>query len=287
MYRILLDDRFYRNTIDQGIYLNGLLQIFKTYFDAKIVFFEPFGVPVQSYNIAYNNQQINNKILKTQKVEKFDLSNVKFERDEFLEKLDFDKLFIGKIKYIINLYPNDNLIIPYIYDKKYRKLASKSYDNLIYFIGNYDEEIESNISYWITNGELINIKFPNEVLKFPAKDLCNRYSLWRSEILKSYSAGEKEALFTNIGLEVAIRNNYLYDSILTAINKKKAKKDKNKKSPKRQVFKSANKEIYLSTDFENGGFEVYDKNARHQGQYKFNGDFEKAPNQDSHPLYLK
>lgn len=82
-------------------------------------------------------------------------------------------------------------------------------------------------------------------------------------------------------------NNYTYDSCLTALNKKKAKHDKNGNNPKRQIFKSKQLDVYLSTDFIHGGFEVYNKKPTHQGQFKFNGEFEKDSDNNTHPLYLK
>lgn len=287
MYRILLDDNFYRNTISQNEYFDKLIQAIKVYFDATIIFFEPFYKKNISYNLSYMSQKINQKLLATEKVEKCDLNNVVNVSDTFLENMSFTQLFIGKIKYIMSIYPNDIIIIPLIYSNKNRELAIKNVGDCIFFIGNYDEEVESNISTWITNNELIHIPESSFENKFPAENLCNGYNKWRSEILQSSYSGDRISEFTKIGFEVAIRNHYIYDSQLTALNKKRAKKDKNGNSPKRQVFKNQAKDTYLSTDFLHGGFEVYDKNARHQGQFKFNGDFEKEPDDESHPLYLK
>lgn len=287
MYKILLDDNFYRNTLEQNRYLDKLLQAIKNYFDAKIVIFEPFYKKNTSYHLTYLSQNINRKILETEKVEKYDLNNVVGVSDVFLENMSFTQLFIGKINYIMNNYPNDILIIPLVYNIKNRELAVKSLEGYIFFIGNYDEEVNSNIADWIFNNELIHIQEPNFDNKFPAKDLCNGYNEWRSEILQSSYSGQKISDFTQIGFEVAIRNHYIYDVKLTALNKRRAKKDKKECSPKRQVFINQARDIYLSTDFLHGGFEVYDKNAVHQGQYKFNGNFEKAPDNNSHPLFLK
>lgn len=287
MYKILLDDNFYRNTIVQNEYFNRLIQAIKDYFDATIIFFEPFYKKNISYNLSSMSQKINQKILATRKVEKCDLNNVVNVSDNFLEGLSFTQLFIGKIKYIINAYPDDVIIIPLIYNIKNRELTNKFIDDCIFFIGNYDEEVKSNIANWISNNNLIHIPESNFENKFPAKKLCDGYDKWRSEILQSSYSGDRISDFTKIGFEVAIRNHYIYDPQLTALNKKKAKKDKNGNSPKRQVFRNKANDTYLSTDFLHGGFEIYDKNAHHQGQFKFNGDFEKSPDEDSHPLYLK
>lgn len=287
MYKILLDDRFYQNTSQQNEYLERLLDSIKKYFDAKVIFFEPFYQSKKSYTLDYMSQMINKKIHNTHKCQKYNLSNVNISSDSTLAGIRFSPVFIGKIKYIIDNNPNDIIIIPLIYSYQNRNLKIKSECSTLFFIGNYDEEVESNICNWINNNQLIHILEPTISNKFPAKDLCEGYNNWRSEILKPLYKGDKISDFTKIGMEVALRNRYIYDSKLSALNKAKAKKDKNGNKPKRQVFKSSEKDVYLSTDFENGGFEVYDKNAHHQGQFKFNGDFEKSPDEDSHPLYLK
>ncbi len=176
----------------------------------------------------------------------------------------------------------------FAYNKLNRNLRIKNTGKFLFYIGNYDEEIESNISKWISDNHLIlHISNPNFNNKFPAKDLCDGYDKWRSEILQPNYNEDKISAFIQIGFEVAIRNHYIYDSRLSALNKQKAKPDKNGNRPKRHVFKNKKKDVYLSTDFENGGFEVYNKNAVYQGQYRFNGNFEKEPDDNSHPLYLK
>ncbi len=234
MYRILLDERFYLNTIEQFKYFDKLLNIIKDYFDAKIVLFEPFSSTTKSYNIYFRGNQINLKILRTHKIEKMDLNKVNEQDDETLSNLGFNKIFIGKIQYILQKYPDDILIIPYIYKPEHRELRTKYINRRIYFIGNIDEEVESNISNWISCNQLLSFDVPSIDNKFPANSICDGFDLWRSEILKSYISGEKESLFTKIGMEVAKRNHYIYDGKLTAINKRKQKKIKMETFPKTQ-----------------------------------------------------
>lgn len=288
MYKILLDDNFYYNTLEQSKYLGRLLESIKQYFDADIVFFEPFYTENRKMiNLNAQSKSINRQILLTEKVLKYNLNDVDAHSNTTLEGKGFNKLFIGKIEYILSKHPNDIIIVPLIYSKANRELQFKEHNNRIYFIGNFDEEVDSNIAIWIKNNRLIHIDDSSINCKFPAKEICNGYNDWRSEILKPSYSGDKIADFTKIGLEVASRNKYVYDSQLTALNKRKSKHDKKGRPPKRQVFKNQKCDVYLSTDFENGGFEVYDKHATHLGQYKFNGNFEKDPDTDSHPLYLR
>lgn len=287
MYKILFDDILYQHIVEQSKYFNALIDIISSYFDAQIVCFIPFGEKQRTNSLAMGLQNINKKIHKTQKQEKYDLNEVSDVADDELEKLGFSKNFIGKIYYLKEHNPDDIIIVPLAYNKLNRILYTKKTGIYLFYIGNYDEEIESNIANWIACNNIIHIEEPNYNNMFPAKDLCNGYNKWRSEILQPAYSGDKISDFTKIGYEVAIRNHYIYDAQLTALNKKKAKRDKKGYPPKRQIFVNQLKDVYLSTDFENGGFEVYNKNAVHQGQYRFNGDFEKDPDENSHPLYLK
>lgn len=286
MYQILFDDKLYNNIIEQSAYFNKLIDVISLYFNVTIACFIPFGEKQKSNSLAMGLQNINKRIHRTQLQQKYDLNDVEDVSDSELEQLGFKKSFIGKIYYIRKNNPDDIIIIPLAYNKSNRILRTRNTGAYLFYIGNYDEEVESNISQWISQNNIIHITEPNSNNKFPAKDLCNGYNKWRSEILQPNYKRDKISDFTLIGLEVATRNNYTYDAQLTALNKRKAKRDKNGNPPKRQVFRNKKNDIYLSVDFENGGFEVYDKNARHQGQYKFNGEFEKGPNENSHPLFL-
>ena len=287
MYKILFDDILYKNIVEQNAYFGNLIDAISLHFDAMIVCFIPFGEKQRSNTLTMGLQNINKKIHRTQKQIKYNLNDVNDVSDNELEQLGFSKSFIGKIYYIKRNNPNDIIIVPLAYDKSNRILCVKNTGTYLFYIGNYDEEVESNISKWISNNNIIHIADPNFDNKFPAKDLCNGYDKWRSEILQPNYKGDKISDFTQIGSEVAIRNNYIYDIHLTSLNKRKAKKDKNGNAPKRKIFRSQKNDVYLSIDFENGGFEIYDKNANHLGQYRFNGEFEKDSKNKAHPLYLK
>ena len=157
MYKILLDDNFYANTQGQHKYLSGLLDVIQKYFNAKIVYFTPFSFDArQKLHFMQMTQQINKMILHTQKVKKYDLDKVIPVSDDFLQKeYGFDECFIGKLSYLLEAEPDDTLIIPLVYSKEHRKLNCKDYNTRIYFIGNYNEEVRSNIVQWIQENEVI------------------------------------------------------------------------------------------------------------------------------------
>lgn len=283
---ILLDDEFYRNSSEANQYLDRLLDAIGKFFEAEIVFFEPFYSQPKSFHLDFYSQLINKKILKTHKSKKYDLNKLKeVKEDIFDDKLPFSQLLIDKINYILLENPEDKIIVPLVYNIQNRKVAEKKYEDKLFIIGNFDEEVESNIADWIEANEVIHMSMPTIDNIFPAHELCGGFDKWRSNILQPNYDGDKISDISAIGKEVAKRNNYKYNVYLTKNNKLNASKDKNRYSPKRQVFVNDEKSVYLSTDFENGGFEVYDKNKVHQGQYKFNGNFEKKADGKGHKLY--
>lgn len=284
-YKILLDERLYRTTKEQRAYLGKCLEVFKKYFHAKIAIFEPY-YDKKSYAFSASDSSLKLQILRTNKFEKFNYDEVTPCSCPELNAIGFTNAFIGKIFHILSSNKENIVIIPFIQSGNHRELKKKQYTDRVFFIGNIDQEINSNISMWIKQDEVLKLSCPSEDCLFPAAELCNGFDKWRSEILHSFSSN-KIALFSNISLEVALRNKYEYSSKLTAINKAKAKKDKKGNPPKRQVFIGNEGEAYLSSDFENGGFEVYNKKPIHMGQYRFNGIKEKEADNAGHPLYLK
>ena len=293
MYSILFDDNFYLNTVEQLEYFNKLIEIIKKYFDAQIILFVPFYKQSSTYHLSSMSQIINKKILETRKGKRYDVNEVSEVGNKQLESFGFSKAFIGKIHYLKEVETNSSIIVPLCFNQTDDALPVKGYLDFVYYIGNFDRELNSNIAMWIQNNELISIPVPCKNEMFGGKELCDGYDKRRSGILKSFQLDTKKSLFEQIGTEVALRNHYVYDSKLSALNKRKAKPVRDKTTgeitkPKRKVFKSSAGEMfYLSLDFENGGFEVFDKNAKFLGQYRFNGKFEKKSDPNTHKLYLK
>ena len=283
MYKILLDERFYQGSVEQIKYLERLLNVIKKYFHAEIAYFTPFGKSEHSYTRATFGQLIHKQLLQTRQARKYDAMQPGLYDDDYLEGLGFSREFVGRVQYLLESDIGTKVIIPFIYSTSHRKLEQKCYQARIFFIGNFDEEVNSNIADWIISDNLVHVD-ANAAGIFPATELCCGYNTWRSEILKGSANREKEAKFTEIAAEVAKRNKYLPDARLTKLNKLKAGRDSHGNYPKRQVFSNSN--YYLSTDFENGGFEVFTKNTKYLGQYKFDGLFEKQSDEVSHRLFL-
>ena len=88
---------------------------------------------------------------------------------------------------------------------------------------------------------------------------------------------EKQALFEKMGPVVAMYNLYEKNNNLSQLN--------TTSRAKRIVFeKTLGEKYYLSQDLESGGFEVFDKNYRHLGQYDFSGKQVKKAEPRNHKL---
>ncbi len=86
---------------------------------------------------------------------------------------------------------------------------------------------------------------------------------------------EKVALFKKWAKIIAERNFYIFDETLSAYNTTNNKKAT--KTTSFQIFRSGIGEnaTYLSTDTTLGAFEVCDYKGKHQGEYLFNGNYNK------------
>lgn len=89
-------------------------------------------------------------------------------------------------------------------------------------------------------------------------------------------------IIEDIARDVALMNGYDFEPDLTRLNHRK-------RNSKRQIFSSVEpaQEIFLSTDFEKGAFEVCDRHGRHLGEWLFSGSIHKnADTSGDHDIFL-
>lgn len=114
---------------------------------------------------------------------------------------------------------------------------------------------------------------------FPNSDICKK----RNDIFLKLLAGagkNKIPLIEKTGYDIAKLNNYSYDLSLTQKNSKHF-------NSIRSIFTYTGKQIiYLSIDFENGGFEVFDHNRKHLGPFSFGGKQIGPPTPSTHKLVI-
>lgn len=119
----------------------------------------------------------------------------------------------------------------------------------------------------------------NYDVMFPMEGLCKDYNDYVIKEIenKRMDQNEKNALFEKIGNVVALYNFYTKNQRLCTLNSSRNKK--------RIVYtKNIGIEYHLSLDFESGGFEVFDKNFVHMGQYNFSCTIAKKAQPKSHIL---
>lgn len=121
------------------------------------------------------------------------------------------------------------------------------------------------------------LSIPNGSTYFPNKAMCKELN---KEFLEKRHVEDIASLVIKYGTEVALRNGYIEDPQLSTLNSKKQKN-------RRVVFrKKDGREMYLSLDFESGGFEVFDHTPTHLGQFSFAGDKVKPAEPRNHKLYF-
>ena len=95
----------------------------------------------------------------------------------------------------------------------------------------------------------------------PNKELSEKYIKIRDELIRL--GQDRIDVYTKVGTEVALRNNYQYDPCLTSIN--------SNSGCIRHIFQSnCSPKIYLSIDIRHGNFEVCDSNGKHVDEYTYN-----------------
>lgn len=108
--------------------------------------------------------------------------------------------------------------------------------------------------------------------------VINTINLFKNKIENEKLEQSKAiALYIEIGTLVAEYNCYTKDTTLS-------KKNSTDKKIRIVFKKNIGKEYYLSLDVESGGFEVFDHNLIHLGQYNFNGERVKPATPKTHKL---
>ena len=115
---------------------------------------------------------------------------------------------------------------------------------------------------------------------FPNKKSCSGLNDEFLLLKAGKSIDEIKALIFEFAEEAAYRNGYKYDE---GLSKKNSAKYKFRKV---YIAETRNKIIsYLCVDVESGGFEVFDKNQIHLGQYDFSGEQSKEAEPKTHKIY--
>lgn len=135
-----------------------------------------------------------------------------------------------------------------------------NYPNL-FVVRHISGEINSKITELIKNREYLkeNIVTPTLKSPLPFYDLCDNFQNLQNQMKKK---DDDISVFVKITKEVAFRNLYTFDDIVTNKN--------NSNKHKRKIY-TYNKNHYISADFETGCFELCDHRGRHQKEISYIG----------------
>jgi len=123
------------------------------------------------------------------------------------------------------------------------------------------KEVKSLIADMIC--EEIYVK-PNMIINptidspLPNIELCNKYKDVEIRLLSG--ATDRKPIILDVGTEVALRNNYIFDERTTRANNEAIRK----------IFRSKNEPyVYLSIDLRHGALEVCKSNGKHKDEYSY------------------
>lgn len=250
---ILVDE-----TVRDLSYMKDAIDFASQYIQGKYALFHPYKA------VANLHQQSNKALLERQlirlrvPIEIFDSNEATGAVDSLYEQFRFSEKYIGEVKYIQR---NGHTVIV-LCDPIRFKADIKEIDGT-YFINHYDEELDSNISRWISDSESDMIKgiiAPTTEAPLPNEKLCSKYK----NVLDTISSGkaDKKPDYISVGSEVARRNGYVEDKRVEKLNR----------GAIRKIFVcEQNDKVFVSIDVESGNLEAFNKRGKHLGEYGYTG----------------
>lgn len=162
---------------------------------------------------------------------------------------------------IFNYLLMQNISCILLLSKKNHKVDLKSI-NQMFVTRNISGEVNSKITELIQDGHYLKHGLPEPILSnpLPFSELCEHYLDLQNEMKKNDDA---MSVFWRITQEVALRNRYSFDIIVTNKN--------NSNKHKRKIY-TYNKSHYISADFESGCFELCDHKGEHKGEISYTGN---------------
>ncbi len=263
--------------------LSNLMSILERYCDVKFDYYKK--APYESYKMEIpeykNNYTLNNLVMinvyaKLQKM--MGKNYVDLEEIEPVECITAMEIpnTAGKEAFLRYLnYVKSNAIM-FIGKKNY------GFDRPFRFKGDVEFDVDTSHAATIETTDVLYKYLRRDInydAIFPMEGLCENYNNYVMEQIeyKQMNQNEKNALFEKIGNVVAVYNFYNKNQRLCRLNSTPNKK--------RIVYTKNEGSVYhLSLDFESGGFEVFDKNYVHMGQYNFSCTIAKKAQPMTHRL---
>mgnify|MGYP003363433351 FL=1 len=256
---ILIDE-----TVRDPSYMKDAITFVSNYIQGKFVMFHPYKT-VANLHQRSNKATIEKCLLKLRhQTVVFDSNEVREVIDKSYEQFHFSEQYIGQVKYI---QANGDTVIVLCDPTKFK--ADIKEINGTYFINHYAEELNSNISKWISGFRSTLVKgviAPTTDMPLPNSKLCSNYKSVLDTI--SHGKGDKKSDYILVGSEVAYRNGYSEDHKTERLNRGAIRKI--------FVCDQADK-VFVSIDVENGALEAFNKRGRHLGAYSYIGKQTDSP----------
>lgn len=252
---ILIDE-----TVRDVSYLKKSIAFASKYIQGKYALFEP-NKTVKNLYQRTNRATVEKYLLSLHhQIELFDSNDVQSYQDSSYDDFQFNEQYIGEIKHL----QSHGDIVVVLCDPTRFKIDAKEIDGT-FFINHYAEELNSNISNWISNRRYDLVKeheilVPTSDTPLPNSQLCSNYK----SVLDNMSRGkpDKKSDYIAVASEVARRNTYCPDPRAQAKNK----------GALRKIFScNHGNTLYVSIDMENGALEANDKKGKHLGEYNYLG----------------
>lgn len=273
--KILLDPSIYwfeddENKIINLKYWDKVTGIIEKYFDIKYISSNEIIKTLYRLNrepTNFNKQYSEKKQLLIKRLfSNLDYENNINEKDtkdyilppEFIITSDnlINKCFTNILDYVVS---NNEECLLFLSLKNHNVKIS---EDTLFLVNHISGEINSKITELIANKEHIrnDLKVPTLIDPIPFDDLCDNFLVLQNSLVKK---NNKISVFWEITREVALRNLYTYDEIVTSKNAST--------NHKRRIY-TYQKKLYISADFESGCFELCDSKGIHQGEISYTGD---------------
>lgn len=133
--------------------------------------------------------------------------------------------------------------------------------NQLFIIKNISGELDSKITELIMSNQFLKHGLAEPVLAnpLPFSDLCDAFKELQYEMMKE---DDEISVFWRITREVAFRNRYTFDAIVT---------NKNTSNEHKRKIYTYDKKHYISADFESGCFELCDHRGKHKREISYIG----------------
>ena len=272
--KILLDPLIYwfednDNKFENLKYWDKVTEIIEKYFDIKYVSSKTIIKTLHRLNnepTSFNKQFAEKKQLLIKRL----FSNLDYPTNINEENLksyllptefnitndnSIDKCFANVLNYIIS--NNEDCLLFLSLNNHSINISART----LFLVKHVSGEIDSKITELIVNNEYIKdgLNVPTLSNPIPFDDLCDHFFELQSNMRKNDSS---ISVFDRITREVALRNMYRYDEIVS---------NKNTSTHHKRKIYTYQKKHYISADFESGCFELCDSRGIHQGEISYVG----------------